>query len=364
MLRAIILAVVVFVALGAIIPVATEQTEASANQEARQYMKKDRAEKFRYRTRFRLASYSKSDRYKRTAKLRTVKRKNAGKGIRPAAPKVRSTRKAVRTRKARSVKRTRSAKSRTVKKRSAKRYRKVRRYSAKRRTVKSSSRNYTARKRTVRKKAVRKYSQRWWRNYRARQSKAKEISIVKAAMRAKREELVKQRQAADHLNFIEQEMEQQMEDQSAATQLVMNSDGTVSMVVVGQAIGETVDSGRRRTLAGVSTTALRRTVIDEMIRENGWVENDFHKVVNGQKVYVVVAKAPDKRNRIQAKTFYFAESAGRIYRVSASAPKDTPEEAAEQSEKMVKSLQAENKPQQAEIRRPPSNAVAVNAVTQ
>jgi hypothetical protein len=355
MLRAIILAVVAFVALGTIIPVATEQTEASASQEIRQYMKKDTAEKFRYRSRFRLASYSKSDRYKRTAKLRKAKRNNAGKSVRPVSRKVRSTRRTIRTRKA---KRT------IARKRSVKRYRKVRRSSAKRRAIKRSSKRYTAKKRTVRRTKVRKYSQRWWRNYRARQQKQNEIARIKSAMRTQREALIAQRQAAENLNFVEQASQIQTGGQGVATQLIMNSDGTVSMVVVGPATGATIDTGRQRTLGGVSTTALRRTVIDEMIRENGWVENDYHKVVDGQKVYVVVAKAPDKRNNIQAKTYYFAESAGRIYRVSASAPKDEPEEAAERSEKMVRSLQAESKPQQAELKRPPANAVAANAVTQ
>ena len=358
MLRAIILAVVVFVALGSIIPVATEQTEASAKQEARQFMKKERAEKFRYRSRFRLASYSKSHRYFRVAKLREATHENAGSNASPAVRKVRSTRKAVAKRK---VRRSTRARSSVAKKRTFKRYRKVRRYSSKRKVAKKSTRRYTA-KRTARKKAVRKYSSRWWRNYRARQAKNREIAKIKSAMRARREAIAKQNIAAGSYNFVDQAG--QTQDPEAATQLVMNADGTVSMVLIGTARGDTVDYGRQRSLAGVSTTALRRTVIDEMIRENGWVENDYHKVVNGEKVYVVVAKAPDKNNRIQAMTFYFAESAGKIYRVAASAPKDEPERAAEQSEKMVRSLQAENKPQQADLNLPPEDAMAVNKATQ
>jgi len=147
MLRAIILAVVVFVALGSIIPVATEQTEASAKQEARQFMKKERAEKFRYRSRFRLASYSKSNRYFRTAKLREAEHENAGSTALPAVREVRSTRKAVAKRK---VRRSTRVKSHVAKKRTYKRYRKVRRYSSKRKVTKKSTRHYTA-KRTAKK---------------------------------------------------------------------------------------------------------------------------------------------------------------------------------------------------------------------
>lgn len=349
MLRAIILAVVVAVALGMIVPVATEHTEASAVEKERQYLKKERLEEFRYRSRFRLASYSKSNRYIRTAKLRKPGSSKA-RSASPAARKVRSNRKATRTKKARravKVRRTRTtrrsaAKTTPVRK---KRYTKVKRKSS-RRTAPAGKRT-NASKRAV-KKSTRKYSKRWWRNYRARQAKQQAIARRKASMRAKREILARQRAAEQHLAFVDQEQAQTgAEEGQPAVQLVMNSDGTVSMVVVGQAMGETVDFGRQRTLAGVSTTALRRTVIDQMIRENGWVENDYHKEVAGQKVYVVVAKAPDEKNRIQSKTFYFAESKGRIYKVSASAPKDAPEEAAKRSEQMVRSLQSEERERQA-----------------
>ena len=171
-------------------------------------------------------------------------------------------------------------------------------------------------------------------------------------MRIRRAELEKQREAAKALkqnqqasmdSFVFQSTEQNAEQPV----LITEQDGMVSLEVIGPAVGETVATGRRRTLAGVSTTTLRRTVIDQMIRDNGWVENDYHKDVAGNKVYVVVAKAPDKKNRVQARTYYFAESNGRIYRVSSRAPDDSSDEAAKQSEQMIRSLQVKQRTQQA-----------------
>jgi hypothetical protein len=124
--------------------------------------------------------------------------------------------------------------------------------------------------------------------------------------------------------------------------------GEVSMDVIGSAIGETVTRGRNTAVGGVSTTALRRTVIDQMIRESGWVENDFQKEVDGKKVYVVVAKAPDKNNRIQAKTYYFTESGGRIYRVAASSVDESTDVVQKRSEDAIRNLDKSAKPQQAQ----------------
>ncbi|HUF05517.1 MAG TPA: hypothetical protein VMM38_15260 [Aridibacter sp.] len=362
MLRAVILAMVVLVAIGMMIPVATEQTEAGAKEQARQYQKKNRAEKFRYRTRFRLASYSKSERFKRSAVLLAADEPEKRPEIKlpesaadsvftepaPKLEKVRRTRSAKST--VRSVKTKRANRS-TSKAGTKVRYKKVRRFKANSSKSKSRSarRNASVNSRTVR-TSKRKYTARWWHNYRAQKLQESALAKRKAAMRARREMLQRQHAAAQEYAFVEQAESRAAETENAnqeITQLVIDSDGTVTMVVVGPAVGDTVDFGRRRTLAGVSTTALRRTVIDQMIRENGWVENDYHKDVDGKKVYVVVAKAPDDKNRIRAKTFYFTESQGNIYRIAASAPKEQTEEAALKSEQMVKSLQQEKRPQQA-----------------
>lgn len=378
MFRAAILAIVILVAIGMIVPVATEHTEAGAKEQERHELKKTKAEKFRYRTRFRTASYSKSDRFKQTAKLLEPgeSRKKPKKKIKtytnivdtsaeaaepaeaPSESSVTSTAPAssyARTRKTRST----SAPKTAARKRT--RYRKVSRINSSRaKNRKASSRNYSSKRRTV-KKSKRKYTARWWHNYRAQKRQEEALAKRKAAMAARREALQRQHAAAEGYGFVEQSQRYSGAAADPSQELahfVMNADGNVTMVVVGQAMGDTIDYGRRRTLAGVSTVALRRTVIDQMIRENGWVENDFHKEVDGKKVYVVVAKAPDKKNRVQAKTFYFAEAEGRIYRIAASAPKDTPERAEAESEKMVRTLPRDKRPRTAK-NEPAKNEPAV-----
>ncbi|MDH3493222.1 MAG: hypothetical protein OEM82_06695 [Acidobacteriota bacterium] len=126
------------------------------------------------------------------------------------------------------------------------------------------------------------------------------------------------------------------------------STGDLSVDVVGAATGQTVTQGRNTFVGGVSTTTLRRTVIDQMIRDAGWVENDYHKEIAGKKVYVVVAKAPDKNNVVQSRTYYFTESNGRIYRVAARASANANESAQKRSEEAIRSLERAARPQQAQ----------------
>ncbi len=118
--------------------------------------------------------------------------------------------------------------------------------------------------------------------------------------------------------------------------------GSASLTVVTDALKRTVPLGRTKTIGGVSTTVLRRTVIDRMIRENGWVENDFHKNIGGKKVYVVVAKSTDVNNQVLSRTFYFAEVNGRIYNLATKARKENSDRLVKQSEKIMESLQNPN----------------------
>lgn len=134
-------------------------------------------------------------------------------------------------------------------------------------------------------------------------------------------------------------------DQSTAGELQFRVDngsgmqvGSASISVVGPAMGETNDAGRNKTLGGVPTTSLRREVINRMIRENGWVVNDYQKEIGGKTVYVVVAQSQSGA-RVNSRLFYFTEVDGRIYSVATNSPADAAERLAEESEKVVNSLQ-------------------------
>ena len=118
--------------------------------------------------------------------------------------------------------------------------------------------------------------------------------------------------------------------------------GSASISVVGPASAPT-DNGRK-SVGGISTTALRRDVIDRMIRENGWVVNDYQKEISGQNVYVVVAQSQAKNGSVQQRMFYFTEVDGRIYSVSTNSPVRENERLAEESEKVINSLKSRVRP--------------------
>ena len=83
-----------------------------------------------------------------------------------------------------------------------------------------------------------------------------------------------------------------------------------------------------------------------MIRENGWVVNDFQKNIAGQSVYVVVAQSQAKNGSLQSRVFYFTEVDGRIYNVATNSPVQEAERLAEESEKVINSLKSRVRPTQ------------------
>ncbi len=350
MLRAIILSMVLFLALGMIGPIATEQTDAAAVQrQKRKYKKKRRATKYRkYR------KYRRSKKYRSSRRYRSSKRRYKAK------------------------KRYRRAKSRYRKsrKRSVRRYRKARKYSAKRRVNRKrkvrkyrKARKYTAKRRVSRKPRVRKYSKKWWRQYRARQARRKAVAKRKRALRLKRIRLAKKKRSSKARRIRNQRAAAQprvqaqprqaamlpsgnpapsgwVQNDVSSSSLLFNVDGgngsqigSASLTVLGPATGQTVTGWRNSSVGGVPTTALRRTVIDQMIRENGWVENDYQKEIAGKSVYVVVAKSADSNNRVESRTYYFTEANGRIYSLATKSSKEDSEKIVRQSEKVLESLQ-------------------------
>jgi hypothetical protein len=209
-------------------------------------------------------------------------------------------------------------------------------------------------------KRFRRHSRAWWRRYRARQ-------------RRKRAELARRR-ALSALHAQNQIAATGVAEQSAPApggvynhprglwtvkmpegwsrpatdanemKFRINTTGQATLSVVGMA-GQppTYALPKRKQnsmLSGVPVTALRRTVIDRMIKEGGWVVNDFQKEINGRQVFVVLAQTPASNNggAPQVQTYYFTEVDGRIYSLATSAPVDSSDRVAAQSEQMVSSL--------------------------
>ncbi len=219
-------------------------------------------------------------------------------------------------------------------------------------------------------KKYKKYSKRWWRNYHAKKKRNRLLASRKRALRLRQIRLAnakntgsgeaQQKLAAKAksnnepavLPSGEQAPQGWKKGQTTASELQFRVDdnngsqvGSASISVVGPAMGEDTDGGRNKTVGGVPTTSLRRTVIDRMVRENGWVVNDFQKEIGGKKVYVVVAQSQAGAG-VQSRMFYFTEVDGRIYSVATNAPNDSAERLAEESEKVINSLQRRVQPVQ------------------
>jgi|SRR5688572_20944842 hypothetical protein len=127
---------------------------------------------------------------------------------------------------------------------------------------------------------------------------------------------------------------------------VDGGNGTAAISVVGPAMGESTGTGRNRSVGGVPTASLRRDVINRMIRENGWVVNDYQKEIGGKSVYVVVAQSQGTGGRVNSRMFYFTEVNGRIYSVATNSHTEAAERIADESEKVIYSLQGQSRPVQ------------------
>lgn len=227
-------------------------------------------------------------------------------------------------------------------------------------------------------KHYKKYSKGWWRQYRARMKRKRALQAHKRSLRLRQIRLAKAR-AANGANPASSPVSRttsaktKTPDASAPTVLpsgdpapsgwkaaqsspselqfrVDNSAGdqvgSASISVVGPAVGQPGDSPKNKSVGGVATSSLRREVIDRMIRENGWVVNDYQKNIAGQPVYVVVAQSQAKNGALQSRMFYFTEVDGHIYSVATNSPVQESERLAEESEKVINSLKSRVRPTQ------------------
>ena len=224
-------------------------------------------------------------------------------------------------------------------------------------------------------KRVRRHSRAWWRRYRARQRRKRAAALTRqrelAALKGQNPDAVAGLNEApastlggtyNHPRGLWTVKMPEGWSRPAADanqmQFRIYADGrntgqaTLSLVAMaGQPEAAAVSRKQNQTLSGVPVTALRRTVIDKMVKEGGWVVNDFQKEMGGRKVFVVQAQTPataDGRTGPQAQVYYFTEVDGRIYSLSTTAPVDASERVAAQSEQVVSSLSMGKPPVQTE----------------
>ena len=226
-------------------------------------------------------------------------------------------------------------------------------------------------------KKYKKYSKQWWRAYRQRTRNRNSLNARKRSLRLRQIRLANAAKTsggeANRVKTAQSGKKTLVQDNSPAmlpsgepaptgwkrgtvstgeVQYNVVGDngsnlGSAAISVVGPALG--ADTGK--TVGGVGVAALRRTVIDRMIKENGWVVNDYQKSIGDKKVYVVVAKSTGADGSVQSRLFYFTAADGRIYSVATNAPNDNSRRLEEESEKAIISLQRRIQPtQQAELK--------------
>lgn len=232
-------------------------------------------------------------------------------------------------------------------------------------------------------KGVKKYSKRWWQLYHRQERRKKARLQARRAVRLRQIRFANARKAAAQENNSSQnnaaKPSRKMVVQNSSTAMLPSGEaapkgwkrgvtsrselqyrvddekgsnlGSASVTIVGPTQGADADNARSKTVGGVATSSLRGTVIDRMMKESGWVVNDYQKEIGGKKVYVVVAQSPGTGGAIQSRLFYFTEVGGSIYSVATNAPIDNSRRLEEESEKVVNSLQRKaSAVQQAELK--------------
>jgi hypothetical protein len=220
------------------------------------------------------------------------------------------------------------------------------------------------------KERFRRHSRAWWRRYRARQRRRRASIARQRALKALRMQNAIAANSGQQLtadlggvyNHPRGQwsitMPEGWSDRPAIDgnemKFRINADGqttgqaTLSVVAMANSSAEIGTSKRNqnRSLGGVSVTTLRRTVIDRMIKEGGWVLNDFYREIAGRRVFVVQAHTPgssDGRIQSQSQTYYFTEVDGRIYSLATAVPVGTSERVAAGSEQIVASIRLNNR---------------------
>lgn len=119
--------------------------------------------------------------------------------------------------------------------------------------------------------------------------------------------------------------------------------GTAILMPFGAARPEAAEAtanARAKKVGGTPVAELRRTVIDKMVAEGGWVVNDMVRELGGRRVFVVQAQTGTPGAPTKSLTFYFAEVDGRLYTLATTTPVEFAEPVAAGSEQFMATLRA------------------------
>jgi len=201
------------------------------------------------------------------------------------------------------------------------------------------------------KKKLKKYSRAWWKWYKAKKSRQKALSLRRKMLKLRQAKLANRTKAATTTPLIASTPEilsdgeplprgWKLSNSSSSEMTYIVGDefgstlGTVAFALVGFAKPDN-DWRRNKTLAGVELSVLRRIVIDRMMREQGWVVNDYQKEINGRKVFVVVAQVQQTSGNVRTRLFYFTEVDGKIYSLATNSSPEATDAIAEATEKVL-----------------------------
>lgn len=101
-----------------------------------------------------------------------------------------------------------------------------------------------------------------------------------------------------------------------------------------------LSNNRTKSVGGMPVTALRRTVIDKMVAEGGWVTNDLVEETHGRRVFVVIAQTGAPGAPAQSWAFYFTEIDGRVYSLATTTPVEFAAPVAVGSQQFMASLRS------------------------
>jgi hypothetical protein len=117
---------------------------------------------------------------------------------------------------------------------------------------------------------------------------------------------------------------------------------TFAVVAVAPAnVDQVIGREQRRMLGGVPFTDLRRSVIDKMIGNGGWVVNDRQREIGGHRVFEVIAQTPATSDGKpeQLWNFYFTEINGRVYSLTTRTSGGQTQKIAGDAEKFLSDFQ-------------------------
>lgn len=223
----------------------------------------------------------------------------------------------------------------------------------------------------------RRHSRAWWRRYRAR------LRRKRAALR-RQQALLRTRKSGTNLNSMDDSHTGTVLPTKLSTVTIVKNPGSglgsalpsgwarragangetkfvvnaqdgravggaaLSIVNLYASAGQPVLTARaQRSLpGGVSFKELRRTVIDKMVSEGGWVVNDFQREIGGHPVFIVLAQtaaSSDGRSPQLSWVFYFTEVEGRIYSLATNSLPEFADRMAGESAQLMASLHANSR---------------------